>query len=105
MMPTDSLDCRCRSWVPLSSKSYRFALATLVAVCAVAAPLPTLPGALHVTAAGTPIATVGLTAGWATFGEAPPPGAATTGLQIGSLTTQTDIKNRWPDGSIKFAIV
>jgi hypothetical protein len=51
------------------------------------------------------IATVGLTAGWATFGEAVPQGQATSALQIGSLPTQTDVKNRWPDGSIKFAIV
>jgi hypothetical protein len=48
---------------------------------------------------------VGLTAGWATFGEALPPGQAFDGLQIGGLETQTDIKNRWPDGSIKFGIV
>jgi hypothetical protein len=48
---------------------------------------------------------VGLTAGWATFGEALPPGQAFEGLQIGAFETQTDIKNRWPDGSIKFAIV
>lgn len=46
-----------------------------------------------------------LTAGWATFGEALPPGQAIDGLQIGTLPTQTDVKNRWPDGSIKFAIV
>jgi all-beta uncharacterized protein len=51
------------------------------------------------------IATVGLTAGWATFGEALSPGEATGTLQIGSLPTQTDVKNRWPDGSIKFAIL
>ena len=51
------------------------------------------------------VATVGLTAGWATFGEAVPQGQATSALQIGSLPTQTDVKNRWPDGSIKFAIV
>jgi Domain of unknown function (DUF4082)/PASTA domain len=51
------------------------------------------------------VATVGLTPGWATFGEAVPQGVATTGLQIGNLPTQTDIKNRWPDGSIRFAIV
>jgi len=54
---------------------------------------------------GGTIATVGLTAGWATFGEAIPPGQATGVLQVGSLPTQTDVKNRWPDGSIKFAIV
>jgi hypothetical protein len=51
------------------------------------------------------VATVGLTAGWATFGQALPQGAATGGLQVGSLPTQTDVKNTWPDGSIRFAIV
>src|SRR5262245_3988364 len=54
---------------------------------------------------GNPIATVGLTAGWASFGEAVPKGQAVNGLRIGALPTQTDVKNRWPDGSIKFAIV
>lgn len=49
--------------------------------------------------------TTGLTAGWATFGLALQQGAATTGVQVGSLTTQTDVKNRWADGSIKFAVV
>ena len=52
-----------------------------------------------------PIARPTLTAGWATFGEALPPGQAIDGLQIGTLPTQTDVKNRWPDGSIKFAIL
>jgi hypothetical protein len=61
--------------------------------------------ASHLSAADPPIATVGLTPGWAIFGEAVPPGVATGGLQIGALPTQTDVKNRWPDGSIKFAIV
>ena len=51
------------------------------------------------------VATVGLTQGWATFGEAVPQGLAQSGLQVGSLLTQTDVKNRWPDGSIRFAIV
>ena len=32
-------------------------------------------------------------------------GAATSGLKVGTFTTQTDVKNTWPDGSIKFAIV
>src|SRR5262249_12270352 len=48
------------------------------------------------------IATVGLTPGWATFGEAVPPGQATSGLPRGALRTQTDDKTRGPDGSIKF---
>lgn len=56
-------------------------------------------------ASGGAVGTVGFTAGWSTFGQAVPQGWATSGLQVGSLSTQTDIKNRWPDGSIKFAIV
>jgi hypothetical protein len=55
--------------------------------------------------AQTPVATVGLTAGWATFGQAAPRGAAPAALKVGTLTTQTDVKSRWPDGSIKFALV
>src|SRR5262245_57080276 len=51
------------------------------------------------------LANVGLTAGWATFGQALPPGAAYDGLQIGTLQTQTDVKTRWPDGSIRFAVL
>ena len=51
------------------------------------------------------LATINLTPGWATFGQALPQGAAPSGLRVGSLTTQTDVKNRWPDGSIRFAIV
>lgn len=51
------------------------------------------------------LATVGLTAGWATFGQALPQGAAFELLQVGSLTTQTDIKTRWGDGSIRFAVL
>src|SRR3954469_9046822 len=59
----------------------------------------------HLAGADMPIATVGLTPGWATFGEAVPQGLATGVLQVGSFPTQTDVKNRWPDGSIKFAVV
>ena len=55
--------------------------------------------------AQTAIATVGLTQGWATFGQAVPQGAAPAALKVGTLATQTDVKSRWPDGSIKFAIV
>lgn len=53
----------------------------------------------------SPIATVHLTEGWATFGQAVPQGLAFEGLRVGTLATQTDVKNRWPDGSIRFAIV
>jgi hypothetical protein len=45
------------------------------------------------------------TAGWSTFGQVVPQGLATTGLQLGTLPTQTDIKTTWPDGSIRFAVV
>jgi hypothetical protein len=51
------------------------------------------------------LATYRLTTGNATFGLALPQGAAMSGVTVGSLQTQTDIKTRWPDGSIRFAIV
>jgi Big-like domain-containing protein/chitobiase/beta-hexosaminidase-like protein len=56
-------------------------------------------------AQSAPVATVRLTPGWTTFGQALPRGAATGGLQVGMLATQTDVKTTWPDGSIRFAIV
>ena len=43
--------------------------------------------------------------GWATFGIALPKGTAFKGLKVGELVTQNDIKNRWSDGSIKYAIL
>jgi hypothetical protein len=51
------------------------------------------------------LATYRLTAGSATFGLALPQGAATPGVTVGTLQTQTDVKTRWPDGSIRFAVV
>jgi hypothetical protein len=63
-----------------------------------------LGGSAH-PAAQEPVASVGLSAGWATFGQALPQGAAADGVQVGTLTTQTDVKNRWPDGSIRFAVL
>ena len=51
------------------------------------------------------IATVHLTPGWATFGEAVPRGVAFDALQVGPFQTQTDVKTRWDDHSIRFAIV
>ena len=44
-------------------------------------------------------------AGWSTFGLALPAGAASGGVKVGDLPTQTDVKRRWPDGSIRFAMV
>jgi hypothetical protein len=57
------------------------------------------------TSNGQILAQVGLTPGWATFGEVLPQGVARGGLQLGNLVTQTDVKNVWPDGSIRYAIV
>src|SRR5262245_18044400 len=68
-----------------------------------------LPAHLHAAGVaagvGAPIGTVHLTAGWATFGEAVPRGVAFDGVKIGTFDTQTDVKSRWDDGSIRFAIV
>ena len=44
-------------------------------------------------------------AGWATFGLALAPGEAIDSVRIGTLPVQTDVKRRWPDGSIRFAVV
>lgn len=46
-----------------------------------------------------------LSQGWATFGVALPAGAAKEGVLVGELPTQNDVKNRWPDGSIRFVVV
>jgi hypothetical protein len=51
------------------------------------------------------IATYRLTTGSATFGLALPRGVVQSGVTVGSLPTQTDVKTRWPDGSIRFAVV
>jgi hypothetical protein len=56
-------------------------------------------------AAGDNLAVYHLTQGWATFGLALPEGEAPDAVQVGTLPTQTDVKSRWPDGSIKFAVV
>ena len=70
------------------------------ALCAAVAAACAAPAA-----AETALARYGFTAGWATFGLALPQGAARDGVQIGALPTQTDVKVRWPDGSIRFAVV
>jgi hypothetical protein len=51
------------------------------------------------------VATYIFTKGWATFGLPLPQGAARDAVQVGKLPTQTDVKVRWPDGSIRFAVV
>ena len=51
------------------------------------------------------VATYAFSKGWATFGLALPQGAARDAVQVGTLPTQTDVKVRWPDGSIRFAVV
>ncbi|MFA5911157.1 MAG: hypothetical protein WC815_20470 [Vicinamibacterales bacterium] len=52
-----------------------------------------------------PLATYRLGRGWATFGLALPQGQARGAVAVGTLPTQTDVKTRWPDGSIRFAVV
>ena len=64
-----------------------------------------LAGATALSAQTAPIATVALTPGWVTFGQVVPKGFARDGLRVGSLATQTDVKTRWDDGSIRFAVV
>ncbi len=56
-------------------------------------------------AADQPLATYTLSPGWATFGLALPQGAAPKAVQVGTVPTQTDVKVRWPDDSIRFAVV
>src|SRR5262249_57723099 len=45
-------------------------------------------------------ATVTLTPGWATFGQALPQGVATGGSRVGTLPPQTDGQTTWPDGPL-----
>ncbi len=59
----------------------------------------------RVVAAEGALATVHLTTGWATFGQPLAQGEAREGLRVGDLVTQTDVKSRWADGSIRFAVV
>jgi hypothetical protein len=51
------------------------------------------------------LATPHLTAGTAVFGLPLPQGQATDYVKVGSLNTQTDVRNEWPDGSIRFCVV
>jgi hypothetical protein len=61
--------------------------------------------AVRPAAAEPVLARYSFTPGAATFGLALPSGAARAGVRVGTLPTQTDIKVRWPDGSIRFAVV
>jgi hypothetical protein len=77
------------------------------AACGTGAGIPSGPRGVATIGAsrGDVLGGYGLTPGWATFGLALPAGVAPSGLQIGPLTTQTDVKVRWPDGTIRFAVV
>jgi hypothetical protein len=66
---------------------------------------PAKPSAPILSPPGAKLAAVTLTPGWATFGQVLPRGAAKGGLQVGKLRTQTDVKTRWADGSIRFAVL
>lgn len=52
-----------------------------------------------------PLARIHATPGWTTFGMAVPRGEVFRSLQVGSYKTQTDVKCRWDDSSIRFAVV
>src|SRR5687768_6869340 len=84
-----------------AAKAGAWLIALLVLVCATASPISAQAPA----AVATEIGTVTLTPGWATFGQVVPQGAARDGLKVGAFDTQTDVKTRWPDGSIRFAVV
>lgn len=56
-------------------------------------------------ATGDSLAVYHLTSGWATFGLVLPRGEAFGAVQVGKLPTQTDVKSRWDDHSIKSAVV
>ncbi|HXI32086.1 MAG TPA: hypothetical protein VNG89_26790, partial [Vicinamibacterales bacterium] len=74
-------------------------------LCALAAACSTMFAAATVRAEDRVLAANTFTRGWATFGVALPQGAAKAGVKVGALPTQTDVKVRWPDGSIRFAVV
>jgi hypothetical protein len=81
---------------------HRIAMRRAWLTCAVfSALLITAPGA----ASAQTLASYQIGSGWATFGLALPQGSATSGVKVGQLSTQTDVKTRWPDGSIRFAVV
>ncbi len=65
--------------------------------------LVAVPSAMAQT--GENLAVYHLTQGWATFGLTLPKGDAIGGVRVGTLPTQTDVKSRWDDGSIKTAVV
>jgi hypothetical protein len=83
--------------VHLQIRSCARALAVATAL-ALLAPAPS-------DAAETPISRMTFARGWATFGLVLPPQSARTAVQVGTFPTQTDVKVRWPDGSIRFAVV
>jgi hypothetical protein len=60
---------------------------------------------LPATAGAQTIATYQFGTGAITFGMALPQGTTSGGVQVGSLITQTDVKTRWRDGSVRFAVV
>ena len=74
---------------------------------ALSACLALMPGGVPAPASGQNVLAnyVFTKAGWATFGLALPAGAATSAVRVGTMPTQTDVKVRWPDGSIRFAVV
>lgn len=77
----------------------------MVTVTVSAPPTPTPTPRPSPTPTGDGLARIGLTPGWASFGQAFPRGLVHEALSIGGLPTQTDVKTTWEDGSIRFAIL
>ncbi len=51
-----------------------------------------------------PLPSIQATAGWVSFGQAFPPGLVRDSASLVDLRTQVDVKNRWRDGSLRFAV-
>ena len=92
---TVSYECRCCSEISnqLMSTSVTRLRGLLAAVF--------IAAAASAARADDAVATYAFTRGWATFGLPLPQGAARDAVQVGQLPTQTDVKVRWPDGSIR----
>ena len=96
--PGGHVSCPCEALPKAVFNRFQICIRALALAAAVGCGTP-------VVHAAEPVARMTFTPGWATFGLAVPARAARDGLQVGAYPTQTDVKVRWPDGSIRFAIV
>src|SRR4029078_11874055 len=91
------VSCPCEALPRAVLKRFQICIRVLALAAALGCGTP-------VVHAAEPVARMTCTRGWATFGLAVPARAARDGLQVGTYPTQTDVKVRWPDGSLRFAI-